>query len=118
MDFRRASSIQGTIYTKLMGGKIQQCEREQHKAKDGYAVSVNKCGIIVKHLPKNICFLLLKRGGTITCEVAGSRQHFSDLHQGGLEVPCELLFTVIYISIFSISNSLSLNSSSILCSSS
>ena len=37
-------------------------------------------------------FPLLRRDGSITCHVTGSRRYSEDLVQGGLEVPCVLRF--------------------------
>ena len=50
---------------------------------------------IVGHIPRNIstpCNLFLRKGGAIGCVVTGHRQYSSDLPQGGLEVPCQMLF--------------------------
>ena len=72
-----------------------ECRREPSNATDRYAVSVMNGGTIVGHLPKNIsrvCSLFLRRGGSLTCRVTGRRRYSSDLHQGGLEIPCLLIF--------------------------
>ena len=37
--------------------------------------------------------LFLRRGGSIDCEVTGSRRYSEDLAQGGLEILCKLIFT-------------------------
>ena len=61
---------------------------------DRYAVAVVK-GTVVGHLPKKISkisSLFLRRGGYIKCEVTGKRRYSSDLSQGGLEIPCRLIF--------------------------
>ena len=52
--------------------------------------------MIVGHVPRAlsaVCCLLLGKGGTIFCEVTGRRRFSADLPQGGLEVPCTLIFT-------------------------
>ena len=36
--------------------------------------------------------LFLRRGGTIECAVTGHCKYSAELAQGGLEVPCSLLF--------------------------
>lgn len=62
--------------------------------KDRYAVAVMKDGMIIGHLPWKIfwsCSLFLRRGNSTTC-VMGHRRYFSDLLQGGLEIPCVLMF--------------------------
>ena len=36
---------------------------------------------------------MLRRGGTITCQVTGTRRYSANrLPQGGLEIPCQLIF--------------------------
>ena len=55
----------------------------------------NDAGIIVGHIPRMIsavCSLFLHRGGTIVCEVTGSRSASVDLPQGGMKMPCMLKF--------------------------
>ena len=57
-------------------------------------MAVVKDGVIIGHLPRKIskiCSLFL-RGGTISCIVSGGRRYSADLPQGGLEIPCKLLF--------------------------
>ena len=54
-----------------------------------------KDGTVVGHIPKKIssvCSLYLRRGGSIICRVTGSRRYSEDLIQGGLEIPCVLIF--------------------------
>lgn len=51
-----------------------------------------KESLIVGHVPKNL-LSFLQSSGTITCKVTGNRQYSADLDHGGLEVPCELLFS-------------------------
>ena len=71
------------------------CEREPENASDRYAVAVKKEGTIIGHLPRKlswVCSLFLRRGGAIKCTVTGRRRYSADLPQGGLEVPCSLLF--------------------------
>ena len=40
-----------------------------------------------------VCSLFLRRNGSIVCQVNGSRRYSSVLPQGGLEIPCKLIFT-------------------------
>ena len=57
-----------------------------------YAVAVKTDGPVIGHLPRKVsrvCSLFLRRGGHIHCTVTGRK---SDLPQGGLEIPCLLLF--------------------------
>ena len=94
------SCIQGyhiyyTVWTPTVGEYLI-CRREVGNARDRYAVGVYKQpnDVLVGHLHRKIsllCSLFLRHGGTITCQVTGRRQR-SDLPQGGLDVPCRLLF--------------------------
>ena len=48
------------------------------------------------HMPikfSALCALFIQRGGTITCQVIGSKQYSKDLPQGGCEIPCILTFS-------------------------
>ena len=40
----------------------------------------------------SVCYLFLRRNGILMCEVTGGRCYSVDLPQGGLEVPCKLIF--------------------------
>ena len=76
-------------------GEALTCEREPGNAADRHAVAVKKDGSIVEHLPRKltrVCSLFLRRGGTIGCTVTGQRKYSADLPQGGLEIPCSLVF--------------------------
>jgi len=59
-------------------------------------VAIIENDTIVGHVPRTIsvpCDLFLKKGGTISCVVTGPRQYSTDLEQGGLDVPCKLIFS-------------------------
>lgn len=76
-------------------GEIVDCHRERGNATDRYAIKVMKNDDIVGHLPKKIstlCSLFIRRGGLIKCEVTGLKRYSQDLVQGGLEIPCDLIF--------------------------
>ena len=73
------------------------CSRETSNLHDPFAVKVLKTDEIVGHLPKRIssvCSIFLRKGGSITCTVNGERRYSRDLTQGGLEIPCLLLFEI------------------------
>ena len=57
---------------------------------------VVKDGATVGHLPRKISMLyslFICRGGNIVCKIIGTRWQYSrDLPQGGLEIPCTLIF--------------------------
>ena len=98
-QYEMASCVRGYhVYRHIWAaavGEVLECQLEPTNVEDRYAVGVVKDETIVRHLPKRIarvCSLFLRRGGTIMCTVQGSRRYSSDLVQGGLEVPCTLLF--------------------------
>ncbi len=74
--------------------EVLTCQREIANTHDPFAVAVTKSDDrIVGHVPRRIsctCSLFIRRGGSITCRVVGSRRYSADLPQGGLEVPCTL----------------------------
>jgi len=76
-----------------------QCEREVGNSHDPMSVAVKKLidgeNTIVGHVPRRIsplCSVFIRRGGSITCIVDGPRRYSADLPQGGLELPCKLIF--------------------------
>ena len=78
-------------------GENLTCVREPSNVRDPYAVAVTKpeSSTIVGHIPRKmsaICSLFLRKGGSIFCQVSGSRRYSQDLPQGGLEIPCLLRF--------------------------
>ena len=59
--------------------KILHCSHVEGNVRDPYAVKVlvMKLGIVVGHRPKKIsatCFLFLRKGGVISCEVTDERR--------------------------------------------
>ena len=85
-----------TIWTPLLG-ELLSCKRELDNAKDQYAVTVCRVdGIIIGHIPRKISFLcgvFIRRGGTIQCIVNEDSRYSHDLPQGGMEIPCRLVFS-------------------------
>ena len=76
-------------------GEELQC-RGESKCQRPYAVAVLKGSDVVGHLLRKflrICSLFLKRAGTLICRLSGARRHLADLPQGGLEIPCVLVFS-------------------------
>ena len=50
---------------------------------------------IVGHIPRkisNVCSIFIRKGWSILCLTTGLRRFSSDLPQGGLEIPCILIF--------------------------
>jgi len=81
-----------TISGELQFGGPEASKTVVLNPSDPYAVAMTHGGVIVGYVPRNIsvCSAFLRRGGIMTCVVAGVRQYSSDLLQGGLEVPCKL----------------------------
>ena len=90
----RGYHVYGTVWSSIIG-EILNCERDRHSASDRYAVAVMKTGFVVGLLPRKIsrvCSLFLRRGGDIHCIVSGERRYSRNLPQGGLEIPCRIIF--------------------------
>ena len=100
MELRVESCICGYHVYKEMWiavfGEELYAERELGNVVDRYVIAVKKdSGETVGHLPKKIsrmCSMFIQEGGEIMCTVIGNRRYSSDLVQGGLEIPCTLLF--------------------------
>ena len=91
----RGYHVYKTVWAAAVG-EVLICRREPTNSADRYAVAVLKEETIIGHLPRKmskICSLFLRRGGSMRCKVTGSRRYSSDPPQGGLEIPCSLLFT-------------------------
>ena len=77
-------------------GELLVCRQEYGNLYDPYAASVIRGdNVIVGHVPQKIsslCYFFLRKNGTILCQVMGRRCHSMDLPQGGMEVPCTLMF--------------------------
>ena len=99
-EFEYSSVIQGyhiykDIFTSTIG-KTLQSYREHDNDYDSFAVAIIENNIIIGHVSQTIsvsCNLFLKKGGTILCVVTGPCQYSRDLEQGGLNVPCKLVFS-------------------------
>ena len=77
-------SYEDTMYIKKYGrlhavGEVLMRTREPLIALDRYAVSVNKAGTVIGHLPRKlsrVCSLFLRRGSTIDCTVIACISYF------------------------------------------
>lgn len=95
----RGYHVYQEVWTPVIGEELV-CRREMGNVQDRYAVGIYEQNLngpetLVGHLPRKIsllCSLFLRHGGTITCQISNGRRHSSDLPQGGLEVPCQLIF--------------------------
>ena len=76
-------------------GELLSCSRETGNVYGPFAVCMQKDGDVAGHVPRKIsalCSLFLHRNGTIHCKVTSSRRYSRDIIQGGLEIPCQLIF--------------------------
>ena len=76
-------------------GEILNCFRETGNAFNPFTVCVKKDAVVVGHVPRkisSISLLFLRNNGTIHCEVTGKRRYSRGIPQGGLEIPCSLVF--------------------------
>ena len=105
-SFLISSAVRGfhvykTIWENPALGEELRCRREVGNSHDPLSVAVIKQihgeDTNVGHVPRRIsalCNAFIRRGGIIRCIVDGSRRFSADLPQGGLEVPCKLLFSI------------------------
>ncbi len=76
-------------------GELLTTEPDPYNIHDKYAISVKRDHLIVGHIPielSKFCYFFIKRGGIITVEVVDINRRISDLPQGGLEIPAQLIF--------------------------
>ena len=77
-------------------GEVLSCKGEDKNIMDSYAVAIMKGSEIIGQVPCKIsdaCYLFIQKGGILTCIITDSNhQCSSDLPQGGLQIPCKLVF--------------------------
>lgn len=91
----RGYHVYKSIWTAEIGETLVT-KPEFGNSHDPYALAVvDNNNIIVGHLPRNIaalCHLFLHGNETIIVQITGKRRFSADLPQGGLELPCSLIF--------------------------
>ena len=91
----RGFHVYRDIWTPIIG-EVFSCEREDGNPMDPYAVAIKRGSEVIGHVPRVIsaaCSLFIQRGGAVTCRIIDSHhQYSSDLPQGGLQIPCQLVF--------------------------
>ena len=78
--------MQEKISMHISSGLMLPVQEEPGNEHDSYAVSVQKAGTIVGHVPHEVSRIFtffIRHGGTIVCEATGHRKPGK-----GLEVPC------------------------------
>ena len=92
----RGYHVYKAIWTPFIGETLL-CEPEFGNIEDPYAVKiVDSASVTIGHVPRKISTLyhmFLLRSGCIICQITGPRRYSIDLVQGGLEVPCNFIFT-------------------------
>ena len=77
-------------------GEVLSCKGEDGNIMDPNAIAIMKGSEIIGHVPRKIsaaCYLFIQKGGVLTCIITDSNhQYSSDLPQGGLQIPCKLVF--------------------------
>ena len=77
-------------------GEIPVCEIEDGNASNSYTVAIKKGSEIIGHVPRKIsaaCHVFLEFDGSLSCIITEAHcRYSSDLPQGGLEIPCKLVF--------------------------
>ena len=96
----RGYHIYKDIWENPTIGEELCCQREVGNPKDPLTVAVIKPiageNTVIGHVPRiisSLCSLFIRRGGAIKCSVDGNRRYSADLPQGGMEVPCKLVFS-------------------------
>ena len=83
-------------WTPVIGEELH-CAREGKNIHDHYAVVVKKERHVVGQVPRKVsaaCTLFLQKGGDLKGRITAARHRYStDLPQGGLEIPCKLVFS-------------------------
>ena len=75
---------------------VLTCQRELDNTEGQYAMAVHKGEDIIGHVPRKtlfLCSIFLRRGGVMHCIINGNCCYSHDLHQGGMKVPCKLVFS-------------------------
>ena len=97
----RGYYIYQSIWPNPIVGEDVSCEQEAGNGHDPQAVAMMKLidgnMYVVGHVPRmisSVCSIFIRRRGNIVCRITGSREYSSDLEQGGLQLPCELTFSI------------------------
>ena len=76
--------------------QVLSCKGEDGNIMDSYVVAIMKGSEIIGHIPRKMsaaCYVFIRKGGILTCIITDSNhQYSSDLLQGGLQIPCKLVF--------------------------
>ena len=75
--------------------EVLSCKRDVGNSHNTFAVAIKNSSEVVGHVPRfssSICSIFIRRGGEIVCRITGTRRYSADLPQGGMEVPCILIF--------------------------
>ena len=90
----RGYHVYKQIWNATIGEKLV-CVIDPSNSHNNYAAAVEKDGTVIVHLPRKVSrvsTLFLERGVRINCTATGGRRYSADLPQGGMEIPCTVLF--------------------------
>ena len=85
----RGYHVYQTIWDAVVGETLE-CRRQPLNEHNRYAVAVIKDDVIIGHLPRKVSRLCSLEVDALY--ITGRKHYSADLPQGGLEVPCLLLF--------------------------
>ena len=90
----RGFHIYKDIWTPIT--EVFSCEREDGNPMDPYAVAIKRGSEVIGHVPRKIsaaCSLFMQRRGSVICRIIDSHHRYSsNLLQGGLQIPYQLVF--------------------------
>ena len=97
----RSYHVYQSIWPDPFVGEEVSCQQESGNGHDLQVVAMVKLIDgnlhVVGHIPwtiSSVCSIFIRRGGNIGCRITGSLEYSSDLEQGGLQLPCELTFSI------------------------
>jgi len=94
----RGYHVYESVWPNPVLGESLACARERGNTHDIFAVAVRwrDDSTIVGHVPREmscVCNLFIRDGGTLHGSVKGSRRYSHDIPEGGMEIPCDYIFS-------------------------
>ena len=83
-------------YWKPIQDEILTLRRDIGNRHHTYAMSVKKGFITVGHMPAEIAriaWFFVKNCGSMKCQITSTQRQRSKIEKGGLEIPCDFIFT-------------------------
>ena len=73
-------------------GEVLSCERDIGNNHSTFAVAIKNSSEVVGHVPRSSSSIFIQRGSEIVCRITDTRCYSADFPQGGMEIPCILIF--------------------------